>query len=95
MLAGRETQCQVDNNGENDQADDANGQALCVDGDRCKRSGGEGDDSNNDSCPWLGMSATCRQHVAPTVKRQHFWLTSPCRGNTKPILTQYLRVGDY
>ena len=37
-LAGREMQRQVDNNGENDdRADDANGRALCVDGDRCER----------------------------------------------------------
>jgi hypothetical protein len=43
---------------------------------------------------WLGMTATCRQHVAPTAKCWHFWLTSPCRGNTKPIPTQYFCVGD-
>ena len=48
--AGRESQCQVDNNGENDRADDANGRALCVDGDRRERSGGEGDDGDDDSC---------------------------------------------
>ncbi len=50
MLVGRELQRQVDNNGENDQADDADGRALCVDGNRCERSGGEGNDGNNDSC---------------------------------------------
>jgi len=33
-LAGRETQRQVDNNGEDDRAEDANGRALGVDGDR-------------------------------------------------------------
>jgi hypothetical protein len=49
-LAGRESQRQVDNNGDNDQADDADGRALCVDGDRRERSGGEGDDGNDDSC---------------------------------------------
>ena len=58
MLAGRESQHQVDNNGKNDQADDANGQALCVDGDCHERSGGEGNDGNNDSClsDWLGFN---------------------------------------
>ena len=49
-LAGRESQRQVDNNGENDQADDANGRALCVDSNRRKRSGGEGNDSDDDHC---------------------------------------------
>ena len=54
-LAARESQCQIDNNGENDQADDANGRALCVDGDHCKRSGGERDDGDDDGClsDWL------------------------------------------
>ena len=33
-IAGRETQLQVDNNGEDDQAEDANGRSLGVDGDR-------------------------------------------------------------
>jgi hypothetical protein len=54
----RESQRQVDNNGENDQADDANRRALGVEGDRCERSGGEGDNGNNDgSClsDWLGF----------------------------------------
>ncbi len=46
--AGRESQSQVDNNGENDRADDANGRALCIDDDCCKRSGGEGDDGDDD-----------------------------------------------
>jgi hypothetical protein len=46
--AGRESQSQVDNNGEKDQADDGNGQALCVDGDRRERSGGEGNDGDDD-----------------------------------------------
>ena len=56
-LAGRESQCQVDNNGKNDRADDADGRALCVDGDRRERSGGEGDDGDDDGClsDWLGF----------------------------------------
>ena len=49
-LARRESQRQVDNNGKNDQADDADGRALCVDGNRRERSGGEGDDGDDDSC---------------------------------------------
>jgi len=49
-LAGRESQRQVDNNGENDRADDADRRALCVDRDRRKRSGGEGDDGDDDCC---------------------------------------------
>ncbi len=54
-LAGRETQCQVDNNGDNNRADDANGRALGVDDDRRKRSGGERDDGDDDGClsDWL------------------------------------------
>jgi hypothetical protein len=54
-LAGREKQRQVDNNGMNDQADDANGRALGVDGDRCERSGGESDDGDDYGClsDWL------------------------------------------
>jgi len=54
-LAGRETQRQVDNNGEDDRADDANEWALGVDGDRRERSGGERDDGDNDGClsDWL------------------------------------------
>ncbi len=50
-------QCQVDNNGKNDQADDANGQALCVHGDRRERSGGEGNDGDDDSSlsDWLRL----------------------------------------
>ena len=56
-LAGREKQCQVDNNGKNNRADDAIGRALCVDGDRCERYGGEGDDGDDDVClsDWLGL----------------------------------------
>ncbi len=42
-LAGRESQRQVDNNGKNNQADDADERALCVNGDRRERFGGEGD----------------------------------------------------
>ena len=34
-LAGRETQRQVDDKGKNDQADDADGGALCVHGNHC------------------------------------------------------------
>ena len=55
-LVGRESQHQVDSNGENDRADDANGRALGVDGDRRERSGGEGEDGNDDGClrsDWL------------------------------------------
>ena len=54
-LAGRESQCQVDNNGKNDQADNANGRALCLESDRRKRSGGEGGDSDDDGSlnEWL------------------------------------------
>ena len=47
-LAGREAQRQVDNKGQNDQADDADGRALGVQCDRRERSGGEGDDGDND-----------------------------------------------
>ena len=47
-LAGREPQRQVDNKGENDRADDANGRALGVDGNRREGAGREGDDSDND-----------------------------------------------
>ena len=56
-LARRKSQCQVDNNGENDRADGADGRALCVDGDRRERSGGEGDDGDDDGClsDWLGF----------------------------------------
>ena len=48
---------QVDDNGENDQADDATERALGIYGDRRERSGGEGDDGNNDGClsDWLGF----------------------------------------
>ena len=56
-LAWRESQCQVDNNGENDRADDANGRALCVDSNRHERSRGKGNDGDNDGClsDWLGF----------------------------------------
>ena len=55
MLTGRESQRQVDDDGENDRADDANGRTLCVDGDRRERSGGERDDGDDDGClsNWL------------------------------------------
>ena len=54
-LAGRETQHQVDNNGEDDRAEDANGRALGVDGDHRERSGGEHDNGDDDGClsDWL------------------------------------------
>ena len=57
MLAGRELQCEVDDNGKNDQADDANGRALGVDGNCHKRLGGEGNNDNDDGClsDWLGF----------------------------------------
>ena len=47
-LAGREPQCQVDSEGENDRADDANRRALGVDGNRREGAGGEGDDGDDD-----------------------------------------------
>jgi hypothetical protein len=70
-LAGRETQRQVDNNGENDQADDANGRALCVDGDRCERTGGEGDDGDDDGClsDWLGFDFEGEFHEQSQQRR--------------------------
>ena len=49
-LAGGEPQGQVDDKGENDRADDANGRALGVDGDRCERSGGKRDNGDDDGC---------------------------------------------
>ena len=54
-LAGRETQRQVDDNGENDRADDADGGALGVYGDRRERTGGESDDGDDDGglSDWL------------------------------------------
>jgi hypothetical protein len=50
-------QCQIDDEGKNDQTDDADGQALSVDCNRCKRSGGKSDDGDNDGClcHWLGF----------------------------------------
>jgi hypothetical protein len=55
LLAGSETQRQVDDNDENDQADDADGGALGVYGNRRERSGGEGDDGddNRGLSDWL------------------------------------------
>ncbi len=50
--------------------------------------------SNAHWSSWLGMLLTCWRHAAPTAKCWHFWPTSPCRGDTKLILTQYLYVGD-
>ncbi len=47
-LAEREPQRQVDSNGENNRADDANGRALSVDGNRREGAGREGDDGNDD-----------------------------------------------
>ena len=57
-LAGRESQRQVDNNGKNDQADDANGRALCVDGNHRKRFGGKGNNGDDYCClsDWLGFN---------------------------------------
>jgi hypothetical protein len=56
-LAWRKLQSQVDNEGENNRADDANGRALGVDGDRRKRTGGKRDDGDNDGglSDWLGF----------------------------------------
>ena len=70
-LAGRESQRQVDNNGENDQADDANGRALCVDGDHHERSGGEGDDGDDDGCrsEWLGFDFVGKLHERSQQQR--------------------------
>ena len=55
--AGRESQCQVDNNGENNQADDANRRALCIDSDHHERSRGEDDNGSDDGSlsDWLGF----------------------------------------
>ncbi len=71
MLAGRETQRQVDNNGENDRADDANGRALRVDGDRRERSGGERNDGDDDSClsDWLGFYFEGKFHEQSQQRR--------------------------
>jgi hypothetical protein len=43
---------------------DANGWALCIDGDRHKRSGGEGDDGNDDGSlsDWLGFYFEAKFH---------------------------------
>ena len=56
-LAWRKPQSQVDNEGKNDRADDANGRALGVDGDRHKRTGGKSDNGDNDGglSDWLGF----------------------------------------
>ncbi len=57
LVAWRKPQSQVDNNGENDHADDANGRALGVDGDRRKRTGGKSDNGDDDGglSDWLGF----------------------------------------
>ena len=70
-LAGREMQRQVDNNGENNRADDADGRALCVDGDRRERSGGEGDDGDDDGClsDWLGFDVEGEFHEESQQRR--------------------------
>ncbi len=56
-LAWRKPQSQVDNEGENYRADDANGRALGIDGDRRKRTGGKSDDGDDDGglSDWLGF----------------------------------------
>ena len=56
-LAWRKPQSQVDNEGENDRADDANGRALGVDGDRRKRTRGKSNDGDDDGSlsDWLGF----------------------------------------
>ncbi len=43
---------------------------------------------------WLGKLLTCWRHVGPTAECRHFWPASPCRGDTKPIPTQYFCVED-
>ena len=70
-LARRKSQRQVDNNGKNDRADGADGRALCVDGDRRKRSGGEGDDGDDDSClsDWLGFDFEGEFHEQSQQRR--------------------------
>ena len=70
-LARRKSQCQVDNNGENDRADGADGRALCVDGDRRERSGGEGDDGDDDGClsDWLGFDVEGEFHEESQQRR--------------------------
>ncbi len=64
-------QCQVDNNGKNGGADDANGRALCVEGDHCKRSGGEGDNGDDDGClsDWLGFDFDGKFHERSQQQR--------------------------
>ena len=47
-LAGREPQCQVDNKGKNDRADDTNRRALGIDGNHHEEAGREGDDGDDD-----------------------------------------------
>ena len=56
-LAWRKPQSQVDNEGKNDRADDANGRALGVDGHCRKRTGGKSDDGDDDGglSDWLGF----------------------------------------
>ncbi len=56
-LAWRKPQSQVDDEGKNNRPDDANRQALDVDNDRCKKTGGKCDDGNDESSlsDWLGF----------------------------------------
>ncbi len=70
-LAGGETQRQVDNKGENDRADDADGWALCVHGNRRERTGGEGDNGNDDGglSDWLRFSFTGEFHERSQRRR--------------------------
>jgi hypothetical protein len=70
-LARRKSQRQVDNNGKNDRADGADGRALCVDGDRRERSGGEGDDGDDDSrlSDWLGFDFEGEFHEQSQQRR--------------------------
>jgi len=65
-------QCQVDNNGKNGGADDANGRALCVEGDHRKRSGGEGDNGDDDGClsDWLGLISKAKFMSGASSKGQ-------------------------
>ncbi len=50
MLARQEAQCQVDNEGKDHQADDADRQALGTDGNRREEAGRKGDDGDDDGC---------------------------------------------
>ena len=70
-LAGGEPQGQVDDEGKNDRADDADGRALGVDGNRREGAGGEGDDGDDDGClsDWLGFDFEGEFHEQSQQRR--------------------------